>query len=235
LTTARRRLRVLYRNHIIDRFFTDVGAYNGTSEQHVVLDEVGAYMVAGWLGVAIAEVKWRKDQNEVRLPYLQHTVEINEIGNVLRRYARAYEHSVPVWKVEAHNYHQFGDYRFCPDAYFQYRAGDQSFHGFWEHHRGTMTPYQFRVEKVPKYRAFLESREYLKHYPTFPHVFVSCYDWDTVCDLKEAVDKEGAGGVLWHFSTVDLIEQGWLQEIWKVNDSDRLVSITEYLTPPSES
>lgn len=188
-------------------------------------------MVAGWLNVNVSEIKWKKEQNDVRLPYLQHTVEINDIGKTIRGYARTLGHSVPVWKVEAHNYHQFDKYRFCPDAYFQYYTDNGGFHGFLEHHRGTMTTYQFRAEKVSKYRAFLESGEYAKHYKTYPFVFVTCYDWDTANDLKNAVEAEGPGGVIWHFSTVDLVEQGWVQEIWLRNDSERLHNILEYTKP----
>lgn len=229
MASCRRRLRVLFRNHIINRFFVDVGAFNGTSEQHVMLDQVGALMVAGWLNVPMSDIKWKKDQNDVRLPYLQHTVEINDVGNLIRQKARLLQHSLPVWKVEAHNFHQFGDYRFCPDAYFQYFSGNKGFHGFLEHHRGTMSAYQFRVEKVPKYREFLLSGEYEKHYKSFPFVFVTCFDWDTVMELKDAVEKEDTGGVIWHFTTIDSMERGWMQNIWIKAGSDRPISLMEYL------
>jgi predicted transcriptional regulator len=74
---ARKRLSLLYDRGMVDRFRPP--RRPGSHPHHYVLDERGAKLVAGYLGVELKELKYRRDRllRLSRSPYLRHLREAN--------------------------------------------------------------------------------------------------------------------------------------------------------------
>ena len=184
LTLARRRLKVYYQHHIIDRFFVDPGLYQGTSPQYVVLDRVGAMILAGWWGMGLKELKWRSEHNRIHPQRLAHTIGINDFRTWLIEIALKRKHTPGIWKVEHHNYIAFNfegrDYRLEPDAYGQYwYSNKQGLHFYYEHDRGTMGQIQWK-DKLIRYQAHYKSSVQRQ---TYPAVLCTTTSWSRAKDL----------------------------------------------------
>lgn len=198
---CRRRLRRMFDELLIERFFVDVGEGNGSSPQHVLLDEVGAKIVAGLLNIPLADLKWSKAYNEAALPYMRHTVELNSYYVSLLRRAREKGHDIPVFVTEVHLLHSFkyrdDTFTFNPDAYLQYWREDEGVEAFLEWDRGSMSPKQFQ-EKAKRYRAFYASGEFKKAgYQTMPDILTIVPDRARAERLKEAIERVDRTDLRW--------------------------------------
>jgi hypothetical protein len=205
---------------LVERFFVDVGEGNGSSPQHVMLDTVGAKIVAGLLHVTPSELKWSKEYNEAKLPYLKHTTEINDYYVSLLRRARERGHEIPVFVAEHHLLHSFkyrdDTFTFNPDAYFEYWKGDDGLAFFLEWDRNTMTKRQFQ-EKVKRYRAFYGSGEYQRAgYESMPDILTIVPDSARAERLKEAIEQIDRTDMRWIFGTPEIaLDDGLFLEAHK--------------------
>jgi len=214
---ARRRLRKMFDFCLVDRFFIDVGENNGSSQAHIVLDTLGAKIVAGLLNLPLSELQWRYEMNETRLPYLEHMIKINNCYLCLLRMARNHGHEMTVFHTENHVRHEFKYWNqrivFNPDAYGQYWMGDDGFHFFLELDNGTMTPAVFQ-KKHQRYTTFYASEEYSKHYENFPLVLTVTTTWERAIQLRKLIQKVDDTDVEWYFTSEDLFEKNPLGAIW---------------------
>lgn len=215
---ARRRLRKMFDYKLIDRFFVDMPEGEGSSPQHVVLDQLGARVVAGLLNVNVEDLDWRYDMNEVRLPYLSHMVAVNDFYLYLLRVARKHGHNFETYLVENHVRHEFkydnGLVKFNPDAYGRYFVTpSEGFHFFLEWDNGTMTLQTFK-KKLYRYHAFYETGEFEKYYgESFPMVLVVAPSEERAISLRNAIYTEGTP-LRWLFTTAELAEANPLGVIW---------------------
>lgn len=217
--SAGRRLRKLFDWKIVERFFPPAPDYQGTMPQHVVLDTLGANVVAGMLNLTMKELDWRYEMNETKLPYLDHMVEVNDFYIYLLRGARANDHKIKNFRVENHNRHEFkiNNYKkviLQPDGYGQYWINpDHGFHFFLEWDRGTMTPQQFSG-KYDRYYNFLISDECKQIYGSMPPVVLTVTpDAERAYELYRtiyAVNTE----INWLFAPKPLVETKILEQIW---------------------
>lgn len=225
---ARRRLRKLFDYCLVDRFFIDVGENNGSSQAHIILDTVGARVVAGLLNLKMEEINWRYEMTEVRLPYLEHMVKINQFYVDLLNGARERGHEVVNFMTENHIRHDFTYWgkkmTFIPDAYGQYWHGDDGFHFFLEMDNGTMTPGVFG-KKHQRYSAFYASGEYEKSYDNFPLVLTITTSVDRVETLRRAVTKVDDTDMIWLFTSEDQFKKDPLGSIWLELGADEPVSL----------
>lgn len=226
---TRRRLRKMFDYHLIDRFFIDVGENNGSSQQHVVLDTIGARVVAGLLNLSVEELSWRYEMNNARLPYLQHMVSINDFYINMLRAARYFkgEHEVGDFRTENHVRHEFKYWGskmvFNPDAYGQYFIGDSGVHFFLELDNNTMTPATF-VKKHQRYSAFYESDEYLKYYDNFPMILTVAPTWERAVALRNCICAADDTDMVWLFTAREYVEDNVLGNIW-IGKEGTLVSL----------
>lgn len=217
---CRRRLRRMFDELLVERFFVDVGEGNGSSPQHVLLDTLGAKIVAGLLNIPLSELKWSKDHNEAALPYLKHTTELNDYYVRLLKRAREQGHDIPTFVTEHHLLHSFkfrdDSFTFNPDAYFEYWKGEDGLSFFLEWDRGTMTRRQFQ-EKQKRYRAFYGSREYRKAgYEVMPDILTIVPDMARAERLREAIEAVDRTDLRWLFGTPEIsIDDGLFIEAHK--------------------
>lgn len=214
---ARRRLRKMFDYCLVDRFFIDVGENNGSSQAHIVLDTLGAKIVAGLLNIPLGDIQWRYEMNETRLPYLEHMIKINDCYISLLRKARNENHEITLFQTENHVRHEFKYWNqrvvFNPDAYGQYWIGDDGFHFFLELDNGTMTPGVFQ-KKHQRYTAFYASEEYSKHYENFPIILTVTTTWERAIQLRKVIQQVDDTDMEWYFTSEDLFEANPLGVIW---------------------
>lgn len=212
---ARRRIRKMYDVGLIDRFFIDVGENNGSSQGHIVLNKKGANIVAALLNCQVKDLNWRYEMNEVKLPYLQHMIEINDTYLQFLQTARTLGHELDMFRVEVpHRFKYWGSKIIVkPDAYGQYFFGEEGFHFFLEVDRGTETPAQFQ-KKHQRYAAFYDSNEYLKHYSTFPLILIITPTWERALQLRHVIYAADNTDINWLFTSEDLARQNIISPIW---------------------
>lgn len=214
---TRRRLRKLFDYQLIDRFFVDVRENNGSSQAHIVLDRLGARIVAGLLNCPVEELYWRYEMNEARLPYLQHIIEVNDFFLQLLRMARRMGHEVGRYLTENLTRYEFryngARVVLNPDAYGTYFTDDSGFHFFHERDRGTMTLSTFQ-RKQRRYAAFYESEEYRKYFETFPLVLTVTPTWERAIALRDCIYEVDNTDIRWFFTSDDLVKANPLGSIW---------------------
>lgn len=207
----------MFDSMLIDRFFIDVGEGQGSSPGHIVLDHLGARVVAGLLNMDVKDLKWRYDMNEARLPYLEHLVKINQVYIYLLRKARSTGAEVLGFRTENHVRKDF-TYQgkrttFNPDAYGQYWKGNEGIHFFLELDNGTMTPKTFE-KKHGRYAAYYASGEYLKEYETFPLILTVTTTEERANQLRKVILARDKTDLQWLFTTEDQVRRdplvGWL-------------------------
>lgn len=214
---ARRRLRKLFDAGLVDKFFIDVGT-EGSSQGHVVLDTLGAHVVAGLLNLPLEELNWKYEMNETRLPYLAHMVDTNNFYLYLLRKARELGHEVLSFRTENHCRH---DFKFWgkrmivnPDAYGQYwNSDEEGFHFFLEWDNGTMTPQVFQ-RKHQRYTAFYASGAYQPVYQEFPLILTVAPNKQRAIQLRDAIYGIDKTDMQWLFAAREDVEQNPSGAVW---------------------
>lgn len=226
---ARRRLRKLFDYQLIDHFFVDVGKGNGSSQAHIMLDHLGAKVVAGLLNCKVPELNWRYEMNEYRLPYVQHMIDVNDFYLQLLRNAREHGHEVGDFRTENLTRHEFVHWGskvvFNPDAYGQYFTGSDGIHFFLEWDRDTMSIPVFQ-KKQQRYAAYYASDEYKKLYDTFPLVLTVAPSWDRALKLRNCIYAVDETDIVWLFPSRELFDKaGLLSPIWIGKDDQTVPCI----------
>lgn len=224
---ARRSLRKLFNAEYIDRFYIDVGT-GGTSQGHIVLDKKGAHLVAALLNVPYRSLKWEYEMNEVRLPYLEHLVNINDVYIDFLRATRANGHELGEFRTEQHCKHSFqfwGNQIICnPDAYGQYwYSKDEGFHYFLELDNGTMTLPVFQ-KKQRRYAGFYASQSYKGIYDEFPYILTVTTTKERAYQLRDIIYAIDNTDLKWLFTTKEQLASNPLGEIW-VGEAQRTISL----------
>jgi len=214
---ARRRIRKLFDAQLVDRFFVDIGN-EGTSQGHIILDKLGAKIVAGLLNQEVEELSWSYEMNETRLPYLKHMVDINNFYISLLRNARKHKHEVTGYRTENHTRHSFtfwGKKMVCnPDAYGQYWfSEDEGIHFFLELDNGTMSLPVFQ-RKHQRYTAYYASKSFESIYGTFPLILTVTTNLDRALRLRNAIYGIDNTDLQWLFTSNELASEDPLGPIW---------------------
>jgi DNA-binding Lrp family transcriptional regulator len=214
---CRRRIRKLFDTKCIDRFFVETGERNGSSPAHIILDSPGAAVVANLLQSNVKELGWRKEINKSTLPFLQHTIEINQFYIWMLRYARLHGHELGSYMVENLTRYEFEywgkRYIVNPDAYGQYFIGDDGFHYFLEWDMGTMGVNAFQ-QKQKRYAAYYASDAYKVHFDTFPLVLVVTTSEERVMNLQKCIGETDRTDINWLFTTQDNAKINPLGKVW---------------------
>ena len=147
---ARRRLVMLFRASVLDRFQPYLAA--GRRPEHYILGPTGASLLAGELGIELREFGYHRERVNgiVSSPRLAHLVALNDWFATLVATAR-HRPGVRVeeWWSEARCAQNFGDL-VRPDAWGRYREADRAVEFFLEFDMGTETLARLAA-KLPGY------------------------------------------------------------------------------------
>ncbi|WP_223830226.1 replication-relaxation family protein [Nocardiopsis quinghaiensis] len=134
-STAKRRLRALYRMRALDRFRPWVA--EGSAPAHYVLDAPGAEILAAEAGQTLREFGYRRDR-ALTLAYrssLAHTVGVNDFFTDLAAHTRDHDTHLRWWTA-AQCEARWGDI-VRPDAAGRWTEGDQVTGFYLEYDTGT--------------------------------------------------------------------------------------------------
>lgn len=163
---ARKRLRQLYERRVLDRFRPH--QHPGSQPHHYYLDDLGARLVAGYLGVELKELRFRKDR-VLRLSRSQRLNHLRDTNGFFTRLAWACRRSGSDLELS----HWFGErradiQRVRPDGLGCVRAPGGIL-GFWlELDRGT-EPHSRLETKMHRYAGMGVLPESL------PHLLLFCF------------------------------------------------------------
>jgi hypothetical protein len=165
--TARRRLLLLYRLRVLDRFRPLTPRGQGSAPHYWVLDEAGAHIVAAAHGIGRSELRY---QHAAALSIadsikLAHHVEVNEFFCRLHADAHAAGGRLAEWYGERTLHRHFHG-RLAPDSYGVLRLPDEPpIHLLLELDRASEPSSRLR-EKAERYARALPRSSLAEHRPT---------------------------------------------------------------------
>jgi hypothetical protein len=177
--TANERLKRLYHHGYLARRWAPVEYGQGSGQTLYLLATKGAQRIAQERGADVSEIAWRRSQNHVSSPFLEHTLMINDVRLAIERAAERAagrgEYQIETWLREeelkatpdkvwietaAGRRRRLA---LVPDAYFRLIAGHKRASFFLEADRATETHGRW-AQKVLCYLAYLRSGAYLRRY-----------------------------------------------------------------------
>jgi hypothetical protein len=173
--TANERLKRLYHHGYLARRWSPVEYGQGSGQTLYLLATKGAQRLAQERGVDVSDITWRRSQNHVSSPFLEHTLMINDVRLALERAAGQGGYRIETWlreeelkatpdKVWIES--ASGRRRrlaLVPDAYFRLIEGSKRASFFLEADRATETHGRW-AQKVLCYLSYLRSGAYLRRY-----------------------------------------------------------------------
>ncbi|MDB5054060.1 MAG: hypothetical protein JWM44_2110 [Bacilli bacterium] len=227
-------------NFVIDSFQPAVDNVVGASENHYMLNEVGAYVVADYLEKKnIKEIGWTPRHNEIMMHNIYHTIEINNIFTAFRKEAtlqkqrinrhltsEEYQKSLDdVFQVEKTIAEYLiteqlsgsdgGKIKFNPDGLMILKYNENSVPFFIEVDRNTMQLYDFAA-KIPRYEAYARSRLWEAPFGGFfPKILVCTTDERRMIELARTVqDTLKVKALNWYFTTIEKVKDNPYGSIW---------------------
>ncbi|WP_084965920.1 replication-relaxation family protein [Thermoactinospora rubra] len=155
---ARKRLLVLTRMDVLERFRPNLPPEMGTAPYHYVIGETAAAVLASEDGVDLGESGYRRDRviGIAFSSHLGHTVGTNGIAASLYGYARRHpESELTTWWPEHRCKAEWGPI-VRPDAYARWREGEHRVEFFLEYDTGT-EPLDRVARKLDGYAELTES------------------------------------------------------------------------------
>lgn len=244
----RSRCKQLADNFVLHSFQPSVDMIVGAAENHYMLGEVGAHIVADYLNKHVKEIGWTPRHNEIMMHTVYHIIEINNVFQAFRQeanrelaviqnknhskddFAAAHQSIFQVEKTIAEylvmeNIHSSeGNVRFNPDGlmYLKYKGVTAPL--FLEVDRNTMDLMDFSA-KVPRYEAYARSKLWETQIMTgtMPPVIVCTTDEKRMIELARVVyQKQKIKNIPWLFTTLEKVKNEPLGQIWiQSQDADK--------------
>jgi hypothetical protein len=173
--TANERLKLLHQHGYLARHRLPVEEGQGSSQYLYMLSTRGAQLVAERLGVDIADIGWKRTQNHVSSPFLEHTLMVNDVRIAVELAARRRRYRLGCWTTEdelkrSPDRVQIEPERghprrvtLVPDAYFCLAFGQRRARFFLEADRATV-PNRRWAQKILAYLAYVRSGAYARRY-----------------------------------------------------------------------
>lgn len=232
-SACQRRLQLLYHHGFLDRLPQPVILGQGRAPFVYALDEAGANLVAGHLGIDRAEVGWKPKHNELGPQFLDHTLAINDVRVIIQRLVEQGRLELTQWldevALKSAEMKEKVPYlvegarieRKYADGYFILKLSPtgQQAHFFLEVDQATMTNSRWQ-DKVKAYHEFRQSGRSKKHYGTsnFRVLTVTTSD-QRLANLKRATEQAGGDYFFW-FTTQEGVTiwqpETFLQPIWSI-------------------
>ncbi len=242
-TACQRRLQLLYHHGFLDRLPQPVILGKGRSPFVYALDEAGANLVAGSLGIDRAEVGWKPRHNELGPQFLDHSLVINDVRVVIQRLVESRVFESVEWTDElALKSAEMRDQvpylmqgaravRKYPDGYFILKLpGGQQAHFFLEVDQGTMTNARWQ-EKVRAYNEFRQSGRSKRYYDTRNFRVLAVTTGERrLANLKRATEQARGDHYFWF--TTQAVVNIWqpetiLEVVWSVAMKEERQSLFE--------
>ena len=175
--SARRRMKKLFENHLVDRFKPWPKYGEGASEYIYCLDTAGVYFIASTKGMKLSEMGWRKNDNEIRFAYVLHYLAVADVFIQMDKECRI-EQFIPERKYQNN---------FRADAYAVFLKQGRRHYWLIEVDLGTEWQQQIK-EKVRSYEQYHNKRKGDKGF-IMPYVVWMAYEQDRLDRLEGWVDE----------------------------------------------
>ena len=234
--TANERLKRLYHHGYLARRWSPVEYGQGSGQALYLLATKGASLLAQELGLDVSEIGWRRSQNHVSSPFLEHTLMINDVRLAIERASAAHsEHDryqIETWLREEElkatpdkvwietTPGRRRRLALVPDAYFRLIAGRKRASFFLEADRATETHGRWR-QKVLCYLSYLRSGAYLQRYGSNCLRIITVTSGErrlaNLLDTTAQACEAGSQGLFW-FATLDDVKPDTILKapIWRV-------------------
>ena len=207
--TANYRLQRLYQHGLLERRWRAVEFGQGMGQAIYLLGRRGVYLMARKSEGHSQTARWRNASHTVRSPFLEHTLQVNDVriaftlgarrvGCRLERWvrddelkaAREYVHSVTASGTQR-------QVAIIPDAYFVLNLGDRRAHFLLEVDRATETSARW-VRRVVAYLAYVASGQYTRRCGTSSlRILVITTSPERLANLKRATERAGGQSLFW--------------------------------------
>ena len=234
------RLRRLWENGYLERYFLPTLIFHGSSEALYMLDRKGADIVSVGLGIERARVlqgmrylKWKTGTSSFLLT-LDHTLATAEFRIAFEEAVMDHpEIRYGGWTPERLCQEEYRHWKlmegkvtgkFRPDGFSQYEHEGRQFSFFVEVDLATMSNKAF-ASKVQRYLDYSKSGRYQEQYGTrFFRVLVATVGSERLQNLKKTTEKL-TDNIFW-FTTLDQIrKERFFGEIWHRAGKDGLYSL----------
>jgi len=241
-SACQRRLQLLYHHGFLERLPQPVILGQGRAPFVYALAEAGANLVAQQLGLDRAEVGWQPKHNDLGLPFLDHSLGINEVRVVIRLLVEQGQLELEQWRDEvtlkSADWRDKVPYRMegsrpvrkYPDGYFILRlpATGQRAHFFLEIDQATTTNARWQ-EKVVAYQEFRQGGQSKLYYGTRNFRVLTVTTGERrLANLLKATEKAGGDHYFW-FTTREQVTiwqpERFLEAVWTVVGNTQLQSL----------
>lgn len=224
-------LQDLYEKRFLDRRFPQAYLGEGSSQAIYFLDEAGKIFVAGSRRMDIKQVKWRKRENLIYGPELQHTLGIAGVRATITEAARKRGGEIKDFRGDTSTRITFNyeaqEIIFEADAFLTYKEEKTLFDYFLEFDRGTMTIQNF-TDKIKHYEAFYLSGEYKNMYEAYPVIMVITTSMARGRHMVEEVKKRRTEkDIIYLFTSLEDFEKDTFGKIYITDNSGQKVSILD--------
>lgn len=236
------RLRRLWENGYLDRYFLPTLIFHGSSEALYVLDRKGADIVSVGLGVERTRVlqgmrylKWKAGTKSFLLT-LDHTLATAEFRIAFEEAASDHPQvQYGRWVPERMCQDEYRLWRlmegkvigtFRPDGYGQYWHGDRLFSFFVEVDLATMSNKAF-ASKVRRYLDYSRSGRYEERFGAkFFRVLVATVGSGRLENLKRTTEKH-TDSIFWFTTLGQVCRERFFGEVWHRAGKDGLYSLLD--------
>lgn len=187
---ANERLRKLYQNHLVDRWFPPPQTGCGTIESHYILD-IGGAKILNLKGVP--EMEQFRKLDYIKQNY-KHSLKLYDFRAMLSLLTSQEDFKVKEWKLEHESTMRFiKKDEVVPDAFCQFVHNGRLKAFFLECDNGTMSTLQLK-DKIRRYTMLYDSgewkqTEWAKELKAFPPVLVIMHTDEDVKELNEHTSK----------------------------------------------
>ncbi len=237
---AQYRLIRLYQNRYLNRVFTPVAF--GLGKTIYCLDNRGADLVAGQLGVSQDQLDWQRKRARVGWPFLEHALAINDVRIALTLACRASGCCLEEWVDESTLKKEHGKEEervtlrgaggrvqrvaVIADGYFVLRCAGRRAHFFIEVDRSTVSNKRW-MQKVRAYNAYYQTGRYRAKYGTNSLRILTVTPSEIrLANLKSSTERAGGGKMFWFTRFAEACREGILaKNTWQVAGLSKTESI----------
>ncbi len=236
-TVCQRRLQLLFHHRYLNRLPITLIMGEGRQPIVYVLDRRGADLVASLKEVDRANLGWQPKFNQAGMPFIQHSLAINDVRLIVHRLMDLGHWQVNEWiddnDFKKAKFKKKVPYRtqgarvisILPDSFFRLDLPDQKQDAFFflEVDQGTMVNSRWG-DKVKAYSQFRRTRAAYKHYGTYNfRVLTITPSSARLRNLMKTTERVGGDHYFWFTTQEDLNiwqPESFLDEIWSVVGRD---------------
>jgi hypothetical protein len=247
LKACQRRLRQLNQRHLVRRIELPVKRGEGPKPYIYALDQAGAQLLAGELGLDPREIEWQPKDAEENYPFLEHTLATNDLRIAFTLAAQTHQGELERWvgekELKSEGMKEYvtvtgpqgksQKVALIPDGYFVLRLGEKRGHFFLEVDRRTVTVepsvWERRgwVKKVSAYLAYYQDGHYQARFGTRSlRVLTVTTGERRLAHLKGVTETAGAKALFWFTTFAQATSAQVLTEpIWQVAGQEGLTAL----------